>query len=71
MTAILSKTLSVFGIFYSALSLIAMAVIVLDSTGVSLSVLGGAVLPYGIDKWLSLVAMLGILVGLAKLINFK
>lgn len=41
MTAILSKTLSVFGIFYSALSLIAMAVIVLDSTGVSLSVLGG------------------------------
>lgn len=48
---------------YAVLSIVALALIVSDSTGFSDQLFGKSVLPYGVDKWLFLVAVLGCLVG--------
>jgi len=54
---------------YAALSLAALTLIVSDSTGFSVQLFGKDTLPFGVDKWLFLVAVLGLLIGVLLALN--
>lgn len=50
-------------------SLAVIAVIASDTLGLSRAFFGTMILPYGVDTWLSLVALLGLLIALLPLMT--
>lgn len=58
------KLVKYFLFVYTALSIAALTLIASDSTGFSVHFLGKNILPYGVDKWLFLVALLGVFIGI-------